>query len=131
MEVVKKKFEELKKTEENYILSSFLKSYRNSYECFALESDYFYQIYGDIFKDILKKSDVYLLYEAENLIVGWCIKSSDVLHYIYIRKSNRRQKLAQMLLKECGGYERVSFYNRDFKLFEKRKSTYAPFERYD
>lgn len=128
--IVKKKPAELLITEKNYILSSWLRAYRNSYEAFAIDKEHYFFYFKEIVVEILEKSEIYFCYELSSLISGWLVREARVLHFIYIKNNQRNKGLAKLLVAEGGGFNKFTFFNKDFKNWNKNQAIYTPFFRH-
>jgi len=137
-----KKTRELKESDENFLFSSYLKSFRCSSDNLRMSNDIYYYNFKKLINKLIEKSKVVILCDDEDddLVYGYCIYDSFeeilILHYVYIRYTFRKLGLARYLyetLKE--GHEAVvsSHANKvfdDLRGSEKyRRIGYNPFLR--
>lgn len=63
-------------------------------------SELYWRWQGDIIERLLRESDVWVASWAEDssTIVGWCVSSSGVVHYVYVGERFRRCGIARRLL---------------------------------
>ena len=89
--------------DENFILATMLRGVGHYGLFREMEPSAFFSNYEPIVKRLLQTCDVRILcLDAEpgdeDVIIGYCIFSGDVLHYLYVKKAWRGQGLSKKLL---------------------------------
>ena len=135
-------FKDLDEIHYNFIIDSWLKSFKNSYEGVYQDLDNYNKFYNKMIKSILKKKDTKILVKKDGSVIeGYLIYGQDVLHYVYVRRSQRKNGLGSNLIKEkldLDSKTQITFITGHFiKMFEKKFKTkinerfiFNPFLRY-
>ncbi len=88
----------------NFILNSWLKSYRKSREGWGLEPEVYYQMQHDRATGILSVASVRVVTPegSPNTILGWMCwePAASRIHYVYVKKEFRLSGVARSLLAE-------------------------------
>lgn len=90
----------------NFILNSWLKSYRCHEDMTRMTNDDYFKYYKQQITSLLQTASVNVLCEAEddNFIYSWLcydiVKSDLIIHYIYTRYSHRKLGCAKRLIDE-------------------------------
>lgn len=97
----------MKTEDRNFVVNSYLKSYRNSPDAQHVVGDFYFTGQTRILEKLLQTAEVVVACnpDKEDDIYGYAIvegsKSRPVVHYVYIKQAFRRQKLAQRILHAC------------------------------
>lgn len=102
-----------------FIYSSWLKSYKHdSLFGKSIRSSTFFNNYKEVLDNLLSNSDILICYfpEDKNVILGYMVYSSNILHYSFVKQAFRRYGIAR------------SMYNHLFK--DDLKIIYTHFTQY-
>ena len=106
----------------SFILSSWLKSYRGSEFAQRLPADVYWSRYGHVgvVEDSFMRSRVWVatLHEERTWIYGWAAVEGDLLHYVFVRREDRKAGIGRALMEAaCPGAAclRVSHVTSDFE----------------
>lgn len=88
----------------NFVISSWLKSYRYSTDIQRVRDSEYYDTYQTLVKSMIKRSDVYVacLREDEDVLVGYLAierKDFDIIHYVFVKDLWRKIGVAKYLLR--------------------------------
>lgn len=94
-------------TDVDFILSSWLRSYRLSEVVRPIPKDVYYEEHHRIARRLLEQSDVKMLVSTEDpdTIIACMISQKPWIHYIYTKQQFRRMKLASGLVGDPGSWE--------------------------
>lgn len=85
----------------NFILSSWLRSFRNNGDWPRhIDSATYYANHQSIIQRLLVLCDVRVACAAddENLILGWCCVDGSIVHYVFVKEQYRKLGIAKALL---------------------------------
>lgn len=109
------------KTDLDFLFNSWLKSYRHSNECNAMNNEVFFKRFGKIITKIIGDSVLIIACNPEDVdqIYGYMVyKNLDdvfVLHYIYVKFPYRKLGIAKRMLEAVADTKKpivVTFANR-------------------
>ena len=90
----------------NFILSTWLKSYRNSIFAKHIPNDPYFRHHDRLISNLLMRAKVDVVCDPlyENQVFGYVVRSPrrDIVHYIYIKYPFRKLGLAQHLIEHGG-----------------------------
>jgi len=94
-----------KQTDANFILNSWLKSYRHSPLTKSIRGDIYYKHHHDKIIKLLSRSKIACAVskDEDSQIYGWACFEEGVLHYIYTKHSYRGFGIATEILKSLNG----------------------------
>lgn len=92
------------KDDENFIFSSYLKSFRCSSDNLRMDNDVYFFNFKRIIEHLVAKNNISILCDVadHNLVIGYCIHDTrnddvTVIHYIYVRYTFRKLGMARIL----------------------------------
>lgn len=87
-------------TDHNFILSTWLKSYRDANFCKGVPSEIYYKEHGRIVEWLLANHSTLIAVdpEAPNVIWGWVNGTSKTLNYVYVKHAFRKMGVAKTLI---------------------------------
>jgi GNAT superfamily N-acetyltransferase len=99
----------------NFILNSWLKSFKPSYYAGSIPDDMYWDVYESVFRRILKNSDVNVACdpESEYTIYGYSVTEDldvPVVHWIYVKQPFRSLGIAKDLVNASDLFNRDSYY---------------------
>ena len=118
------------KTDESFVYSSWLKSYRNNkYFAHAMDNETYFQFHALIIDTLVKDNNLSILCskDDEDQIYGFICNRPDnkVIHFIYIKYPYRKMGLGKMLLNDTVGSlsdtTYVSHYNHHLDKYDNIK----------
>jgi len=98
-----------KQVDENFILSSYLKSFRCSNDNIRMTNDIYFYNFKKCINNLIKTARVAVLCDVndEDLVYGYCIYDTYdeilILHYVYVRYTFRKLGFARFLFDEIVG----------------------------
>jgi len=103
-------------SDEPFVVSSWLKSYRNSHSTRYISNDDYYATLHPLVEGLARGAATLLAVNPQDpeQIYGWVchehIGSVPVLHYLYVKEIFRRGKIATQLLTQAGFTPDSAFY---------------------
>lgn len=93
-----------KKAEEPFIISSWLKSYRNSPYVRFVDNDTYYKKQAAIILERLRDSNCVVATDPEddNVVWGFIVHDEQLLHYVYVKHLLRLNGIARTLWMYAG-----------------------------
>lgn len=93
-------------SDNNFIMNSYLRSYRNSPENEDILNDFYFAGQTRILDKIRKTSNIIIACDEDtpDLIYGYAIADKGpipTIHYVYVRYSARKLGIAKRMLKSC------------------------------
>jgi GNAT superfamily N-acetyltransferase len=94
--------------DKNFILNSWLKSYRSAYAVKRMQNEAYFLEEGKVIKDLLNNVDVLIACDAKdpNQIFGYAVsqkvRGTYVLHYVYVKLPFRNCGIAKALIEGQG-----------------------------
>lgn len=92
----------MRDTDRNFILSTWLKSHRQSEMVRHMSTDdYFKTTYNNIILKIIDASDVLIacLIDDPDVIISYLVQEDNILHYVFTKDPWRRLGIMKMLIK--------------------------------
>lgn len=125
----------------NFILSSWLRSFRNNGDWPRhIDSATYYANHQSVIQRLLTLCDVKIACASddENLILGWCCVDGSTVHYVFVKEQYRKLGIAKAMLDGIGEKATYTHWTRIIKDLEQagkllnwRYNPYVLFELYD
>lgn len=95
---------EMTDADRSFIISSWLKSYRNADSVTHLSNDVYYTGHAKLINDLLATSNVTIACDPSypTSMFGYIVHDANVAHYLYVKYSLRRHGVATMLYEAAG-----------------------------
>lgn len=121
-----KETKNLSELEKPFVIDSWIKSYKNSHEGRYQDLVNFNKTYCFIISRILEFENTKIIFVKEkSFIIGYMVFSDNILHYLYIRRSQRKKGIGSSLLRifieENLKQKYISFISGNFINLVKRK----------
>lgn len=115
-------------SDHNFILSSWLQSYRKHARCqFLPEASIYYKGHEALIKKKLGECHVLYNLEDPDQIMGWGCGVNGVAHYLYVKAPFRRFGLSKIILKHMGGMNEFSHLTQFSHFYARLKPIYNPY----
>lgn len=89
------------KAYKNLVLANFMNSLRYGNDLFKLcEKEPYYKAYTIFIENLFQRPDlqVRIALLDEDTALGWCLYQGSTVHYVWVKKDQRRQGIGQSLL---------------------------------
>ena len=124
------KIRPMKDEDTNFILSTWLKSYREYGPSPVPESSIYYKEHQKHIKSLLSSESIVACTEDEEQIVGFLVATNQTAHYVYVKAVFRKFGVANRLIDSVKRLKYFSQFTKFAPLFEKRGLQYNPYKFY-
>tara|TARA_R110002126_G_scaffold287977_1_gene441119 strand:- start:310 stop:711 length:402 start_codon:yes stop_codon:yes gene_type:complete len=115
----------------NFILNSWLKSYKDSVICENIPANIYYEEHKKTVETHIANSSIIMAVNPEDpdQIFGYCVYEAPMtLHYMYVKYPFRKFGIGKDLYLEAGSPTIVSHLPRDYKTLKKKYGLiYTPY----
>lgn len=114
----------------NFILNSWLKSYRQSNFAKAITNTVYFEGHHKVIRALLKKSSCLIACNEQdpNQIYGYIVSETvsniPVVHYAYVKQTFRSMRIGQILLNKVKKPEEAGVYTHSTRAAEKLAAKY-------
>lgn len=111
-----------------FIYSSWLRSFKGSRDKHVSPEVYFegqHELIGNLLDSANTTALVATPAYDAGIILGWCVKTNDTLHYVYVKEAFRRMGIAKLLVGSFTQHSHLTPYGA--KALADYTSTYNPY----
>lgn len=111
-----------------FIYNSWLRSFKGSRDK-HVDADTYFEGHHELIGDLLDSTNTTVLIarpvDDADTILGWCVKTNDTLHYVYVKEAFRRMGIARALVGEFKQHTHITPYG--IRALGTKASTYNPY----
>lgn len=114
----------------NFILSSWLKSYRQSYFARVMTNTIYFDNHHSVLRRILKRATVLVASNVDSpdqiygYIVFEMVDGIPVIHYTYVKHTFRGMNIAKLLYNQAKGAQEAAVYTHHTRVVESLSRNY-------
>jgi GNAT superfamily N-acetyltransferase len=112
------KLREMEEKDKNFLMSSWLRSFKGSYYAGPIQNDMYWKVYQNVLERILRRKDVIVSIACNpknpGQIFGYLVleetERMPTVHWIYVKQAFRGFGIAKTLLEQLGVAKDTEFY---------------------